>query len=100
MIQRREDFGFTVKPREAIRIAGYRLGQHFDSHRPLQVGVSSAVYLAHPTSTNAGGDLIRADASADSQRHVEPARLYEVVAVQCEYSKVTTIWRPILRRSQ
>ena len=32
MVERREDFGFALKAREAIRIAGHRGGQHLDRH--------------------------------------------------------------------
>ena len=64
MVERREDFCFPLKPREAVRIAGHRGGQHFDRHRPLQIVVGGAVHLAHAAGANLRGDFVRAEARA------------------------------------
>ena len=55
MIQRGEDFGFALEPREAFGIGGERLGQDLDRDVALQVGVAGAIHLAHA----AGADHAR-----------------------------------------
>lgn len=62
MVERRENFGFALKPGEPVRVCGHRLGQHLDRHRPLQVGVRGAIDLTHSARTNVGSDVIRTEA--------------------------------------
>ncbi len=45
MIQRREDFGFTLEPRGALGVRGERLGQHLERNVPIQ-SVSRARYTS------------------------------------------------------
>ena len=67
MVEGREHFGFALKAREAIRIAGDRRGQHFDRHRPLQIAVGRAIDLAHAAGADGGDDLIGTEARAGDQ---------------------------------
>jgi len=67
MIQRGEDFGFTLKSREAIGISGHRCRQYFDRDLAFQVRVGGAIHLAHAAGANLRGDVVDAEASAGSE---------------------------------
>ena len=67
MVESREHFGFALKAREAIRIAGHRGRQHLDRHRPLQIAVGGAIDLAHAAGTDLRGDFVDAKAGAGSE---------------------------------
>src|SRR4051794_27168119 len=67
MIEGREDFGFPLKAREAIRIACNRGGQHLDRHRTFEIAVGRAIDLAHAASTDLRDDFVDAEAGAGSQ---------------------------------
>src|SRR5262245_16455980 len=75
IIELREYFGLTLEPREAFRVARNRLWQHLDGHRALQVSVGGAIYLPHPPRADWGDHFIRAETTAGSQSHAEPAAL-------------------------
>ena len=64
MVEGREDFGFALKAREAIGIAGHRGGQHLDRDRPLQIRVGRAIDLAHAAGADLRGDFVDAEAGA------------------------------------
>ena len=66
MVEGREHFGFALKARQAIRIAGHRGGQHLDRHRPLQIAVGRAIDLAHAAGADLRGDFVDAEAGAGS----------------------------------
>jgi hypothetical protein len=68
MVQRREDFGFTLEAGEPLRIRGQRSWQHLDGDLALQVDVGGAIDLSHAACAESGEDLIRAEARAGSQR--------------------------------
>jgi hypothetical protein len=68
MVEGRERFGFTLKARKAIRIAGHRCRQHLDRRRPLQIAVDRAIDLAHSAFAELGDDGIRPDCLADHHR--------------------------------
>jgi hypothetical protein len=67
MIESREHFGFALKAREAIRITGYRGGQHLDGDLTFQARVSGLIHLAHAADANPCGDLIDADSGTGSE---------------------------------
>ncbi len=67
MVEGREHFGFALKARQAIRIAGHRGGQHLDRHRPLQIAVGRAIDLAHAAGADLRGDFVDAEAGAGSE---------------------------------
>jgi hypothetical protein len=64
VVQHGEHFGFALKAREAIGVAGDRRRQHFDRDRPLQIGVSRTIDLSHAAGTDGGKDFVRAEAGA------------------------------------
>ena len=43
---RRQNFGFTLKPRQSIGIIREGLRQHLQRHIPIELGVSRPIYLA------------------------------------------------------
>ena len=69
MIQRREHFGFALKPGEPLDVRRQRLRQHFDRDLTLQDRVGRAIDLTHSADANVCGDLIRAKARARCQGH-------------------------------
>ena len=58
MVQRGEDFGFALKPREPFGIRSERVGQHLDRDLPLQLRVGGPIHLAHPAFADLGGDFV------------------------------------------
>ena len=66
-LRSREHFGFALKARQAIRIAGHRGGQHLDRDGPLELGVDRAIDLAHAAGADLRGDFVDAEASAGSE---------------------------------
>jgi hypothetical protein len=72
MIERRQDFGFALKAREPIAIAGQFCRQDFDGDVTLQACIEGAVHLAHPTGADRFLDFVRSDSgSKGKQRHAE-----------------------------
>src|SRR6185295_6388371 len=69
MIERREDFGFSTKPREAIRITRHGPRQNLDRDLTLQLRVGRAVDLSHSAGTKRADDLERADSLPDCETH-------------------------------
>ena len=67
VIERREDFGFALESRQAIRVASKRRRQHFDRHGSFQVGVGGFVDFPHPADADERGDLVDAESSAGSE---------------------------------
>ena len=64
--------------------AGQTVTQITDPYTQIAVrelGVARAIYLAHPTLSNEGGDFVRSDANAGSQRHRGVAGSYEAIAI-------------------
>ena len=59
MVQRREHFGLTLKPRKPHRIAYERLGQNFQRDIAVQLRVARPVDLPHPARTDKCRDLVR-----------------------------------------
>ena len=56
MIERCEHLRFTMKARQAVRVAGKCLGQDLDRHFAVQQCVASAIDLAHAASTDGSDD--------------------------------------------
>ncbi len=69
MVQRSQNLGFTLKAGKAIRIVGECLGEDFQRHVPIQLGITSAIHLAHTALADLGGDGIRAEGGAGSEWH-------------------------------
>ena len=67
MIERGEDFGFSLESGQPIGIAGHRGGQHLDRHRPFQIAVGRAIHLTHAADTDLRSDLVDADSSAGNE---------------------------------
>src|SRR5947208_2878948 len=69
MVQRGQDSGLALEPREAIRIASDALREHLDRHVAAESGVASTIDLAHPTGAEQGDDLVLAEARSRGNRH-------------------------------
>ena len=64
MIQGGQRFCFTLKSRDPLRIACERLGQDFDCHVAIELGITPAIHFAHAASTYETDDLVRAEVHA------------------------------------
>ncbi len=64
VIQGREDFRFTLKPREPIDIFRHCLRQDFDGDVPLQIRVCGPIHFAHPAGADLASDFIGANTGA------------------------------------
>ena len=51
VVQRGEDFGFALKPREPVAIRHHGGRQDLDSHLALQLGIGGPIHLAHASAT-------------------------------------------------
>jgi hypothetical protein len=69
MVERREDFGFPLKARQAVRVAGHRAGQHLDRHRPFQIVVGRPIHLAHAPRAKGRDNLVGPDPGAGCESH-------------------------------
>ena len=69
MVQRREHFGFSLKPRKPLRIPDERRGQNFQRDVAVELRVASAIDLARPTHTNGRNDFVRSEARASNECH-------------------------------
>ena len=64
MVQRGQDFGFTLEPGQPIWIVREGLRQDLECHVPVELGVPCAIHLAHAAFADLGGDGIRPEAGA------------------------------------
>ena len=71
VVQRRQDLGFPLKPREACGVGRHRRRQDLDRHVAFQLAVTRAIDLAHSAFADLRGDFVRSDAGAGGEYHVE-----------------------------
>jgi hypothetical protein len=64
IVERGEDLRFTPEPREPIGIVGDERWQHFQRDVTVELGVVSAVDLAHAARADERIDRVRSDACA------------------------------------
>ena len=91
MVQRGEDFGFALEARQPIRVRRDRRGQDLDRDAPFQLGVGRPIHLAHAAGADLGGDFIRAEASAGSQRQTAVNYSVSRVARGRDYSCIDAV---------
>ena len=60
MIQRCEQLGFAIEPRDAIGIAGQGRGQDRDGDVAVQARIAGALPLAHSARPERRNDFVRA----------------------------------------
>ena len=68
VIQRGEQFCFTLESRQSIGIARERVGQYFDRDLALQPRIFRVIHLAHAARAQERDDLISAESSAGGER--------------------------------
>jgi len=51
-------FGFAAEPCQSLRILPDGIGQHFDGHLPVQLGIVGEVHFAHGTFSQGADDFI------------------------------------------
>src|SRR5215470_14902822 len=64
MVQRCEDFGFTLEAIHASGITGKHLGQYFERDLAFQFRVGGAIDLTHSAFADQGCDFVRAELSS------------------------------------
>src|SRR5262245_34087869 len=69
MVQRSQDFGFTLKAADAIQVTRELFGQNFDCDVALQFRVACAIDLAHAALAENGSDFERTKSCAHIYRH-------------------------------
>src|SRR5262249_34061613 len=65
MIQRCEDFGFTLEANQASGIASKHFGQHLECNLAFQFRIVSAIHFAHSTFPEFPSDAVMRDRVAD-----------------------------------
>src|SRR5262245_28085846 len=68
MRQRRDDFGFALEPRAAIRIVRESGWQYLDRDVAIESRVARAIDLAHPAFAELGHHVVRTDGFPDHRR--------------------------------
>jgi hypothetical protein len=69
VMERREDLGFTLEPRQPIGIARNVGWQRLERHFPTESGVARPPHLAHAPFSQGSEDLIHAESSAWRKCH-------------------------------
>ena len=64
VVERGQDLGFALEPREARRIGRHRRRQDLDRHVAFQLAVARAIDLAHSAFADLRGDFVGAEAGA------------------------------------
>ena len=86
MVERCEQLGLALEPRQPLRIAGESIEQDFDCHLAIQAGVARAVDLAHPAGAERRHDLERTKAGAGCETHYYFDRAAVICAVRQSFS--------------
>src|SRR5262245_54674109 len=68
MVERGQEFGFAIEPRQPFGVARKLRGQRLDSHVASELRVARAIHLAHSASTNFGGDVVVPDRFTNQRR--------------------------------
>ena len=69
MVQRREDFRFTLEAGDSFRVCRERLGQDLDGDIAIELRVAGSVHLAHAPFADLRGDFVNAEACAGGEGH-------------------------------
>ena len=69
MIQRRQELGFALEPRETICVAREFFRKDFNGNVAIELGVARAVDLAHTTFTDGLQDLVVREFLTSFERH-------------------------------
>ena len=70
VVQRSQDLGFALEPREARRIGRHRRRQDLDRYVTFELAVSGAIDLAHSAFADFRDDFVGAEAGAGREGHV------------------------------
>src|SRR5439155_21262715 len=71
MVKRCEDLGFALKAAEAVGVPREFVGQDFDRHIALQLGVPRPIDLSHSAFTQKGYYFERTQSCTNIYRHCE-----------------------------
>ena len=67
MVQRGEDFRFSLKARAPVGVIGQSWRQDLDGDLTFQPGVGGPIHLPHAAFTNLGSDLVATEAGTGSE---------------------------------
>jgi hypothetical protein len=65
MIQRCDNFRFSLKAADAIWIARKFVGKDLDGYIAFQFGIARAIHLSHSAFSEQGGDFVRTQQHAN-----------------------------------
>ena len=82
MVQRCEDFSFSLEPGEPLRVSGKRLGQDLERHLALELRISRLIDLPHASLADEGGHVVVSEAVTDGERH----KLLELARFRADYT--------------
>src|SRR6516164_345898 len=78
MIERSQHFGFALEASHSLRITGVSIGENLERHIALQLGVASAINLAHAACAQRGENLVSAKRETRWQTISVGYRAYEL----------------------
>ena len=69
MVQRSQNLGFTLKPRQPLRVGRECFGEDLERHLTLELRFGGPIDLAHPALADQGGDIVMAESGANVESH-------------------------------
>jgi hypothetical protein len=69
MIERGQQLRLAREARSALRISDEGVGQDFDGDVAIELGIASAIHLAHSASPKRAEDLVRTEPHSGGQGH-------------------------------
>jgi hypothetical protein len=73
VVQRGEKVGLTLEPQDLLLILGQDVGKKLQSHVPPELGIASAIHLAHPARAEKGVDLENSQPGPSGKGHAHYA---------------------------
>ena len=76
VIERRQNLRLAFEPREPVEIVGEEFGEDLQRDVAIELRVTRAIHLAHPTGTKGGKDFVRAESSTEDESQKAAAADY------------------------
>ncbi len=69
MVQACQDFGFTLKPCQSLRVSRERFGEDLQRDLAIQLRIGGLIDLSHAALADEGGHVVVGDAGTDFQSY-------------------------------
>ncbi len=69
MVETGENLGFSLEPRQPVRISGKRLGQDLQRDITVELRIRGTPHFPHPAFAEFGGDFVMPEPCADAKQH-------------------------------